>query len=122
MEEYGQDIDGQAKRNEENNQIENKEQNGNNKENESQNEMHNNEGKVVYYNVDEYFPYSSQHDQYSCLCCEHFYEETIKKKVKLPNIKCEVCGNEINQRSLDFYRKKYSNNKKKGKAKKKQNE
>ena len=119
MEEYGQDIDGQAKRNEENNQIENKEQNGNNKENESQNEMHNNEGKVVYYNVDEYFPYSSQHDQYSCLCCEHFYEETIKKKVKLPNIKCEVCGNEINQRSLDFYRKKYSNNKKKGKAKKK---
>ena len=71
----------------------------------------------IQYNIEEYFPYLSKHDQYSCSCCEHFYEEAIKKKTELPNTRCEVCGNEINQRSLTFYKEKYNRNKKKVKGK-----
>jgi uncharacterized Zn finger protein len=74
----------------------------------------------VQYNIEEYFPYEPKHDQYSCSCCEHFYEETIKKSENLPNTRCEVCGNEINQKSLVFYKNKINNSKKKGKAKGKQ--
>ena len=44
----------------------------------------------------------------------------LLKKGESPNTRCEVCGNEINQRSLIFYKEKYNRNKKKvkGNAKK----
>ena len=103
--------------NEENVKIENEQKNGKNQERENQNIVNSDDRKIVQYNVEEYFPCSSKHDQYSCSCCEHFYEDSIKINSKLPNVKCEVCGNEINQRSLLFYKKKYKNNKKYGKGK-----
>ena len=80
------------------------------------NELHSEENiKDLHYNIEEYFPYNSKHDQYSCLSCEHFYIDNIKKKLKLPNTTCEVCGNEINSKSLNFYKKKLNNKKKKSK-------
>lgn len=85
---------------------------------ESHNEYHSEENaNVLQYNIEEYFPYNSKHDQYSCLSCEHYYIDNIKKKLKLPNLTCEVCGNEINPRSLNFYKKKLNEKKRKVKNK-----
>ena len=82
-------------------------------EDESQNELHPDEQNEVHYNIEEYLPYEHKHDQYSCSCCEHYYNESIKNNTDLPEARCEVCGNEINQRSLNFYKNKSLENKKK---------
>ena len=76
-------------------------------EGENLNKLNNDIEKFDYlYSIEEYVPNEPNHDQYSCLCCEHFYIDNIKKNIDLPNKKCEVCGNEINQKSLSFYKKK----------------
>ena len=82
---------------------------------EIQNDLNSDEQNEIHYNIEEYLPYEHKHDQYSCSCCEHYYNETIKNNTNLPEAKCEVCGNEINQRSLNFYRNKNRNSKKKAK-------
>ena len=38
-------------------------------------------------------------------------QREIKNNTNLPETKCEVCGNEINQRSLNFYKNKNRNSK-----------
>lgn len=76
-------------------------------ENDSLNDMHNSEKEKI----EEYLPPNSKHDQYSCTCCEHYYIEAIKNDSKLPEYKCEVCGNLINRSSLKFYKAKYGNKK-----------
>ena len=121
-EEYGhigEEEQEQEQKNEEADQIQNEDENINIQERDSL-EMHNDEINEIQYNIEEYFPYESKHDQYSCSCCQHYYEEAIKKNTSLPTTKCEVCGNDINQRSLTFYQKKHDNKKKrlKGKGKK----
>ena len=73
---------------------------------ESLNNLQGEEPNPTKYNIEEYFPYDHKHDQYSCSCCEHYYFECIQKKEELPEVRCEVCGNEINLRSLQFYMKK----------------
>ena len=70
---------------------------------ESLNDLQPEEPNAVHFNIEEYFPFEHKHDQYSCSCCEHYYIDCIQKNVELPEAKCEVCGNEINQRSLQFY-------------------
>ena len=82
-------------------------------EEESQNELHPDEQNEVHYNIEEYIPYEHKHDQYSCSVCEHYYNDTIKNNTNLPDAKCEVCGNEINERSLNFYKNKNRNSKNK---------
>lgn len=79
----------------------------------SQNDLHLDEQDGFQHNIEEYLPYDHKHDQYSCSCCEHFYNDTIKNKTNLPEARCEVCGNEINQISLNFYKNKIGKNKKK---------
>ena len=78
---------------------------------EIQNDLNSDEQNEIHYNIEEYLPYEHKHDQYSCSCCEHYYNETIKNNTNLPEAKCEVCGNEINQRSLNFYKNKNRNSK-----------
>ena len=80
-------------------------------EDESQNEVHDDEPNEEHYNIEEYLPYEHKHDQYSCSCCEHYYTDSIKNNTNLPEARCEVCGNEINQRSLNFYKNKNRNSK-----------
>ena len=80
-------------------------------EDESQNEVHDDEANEEHYNIEEYLPYEHKHDQYSCSCCEHYYTDSIKNNTNLPEARCEVCGNEINQRSLNFYKNKNRNSK-----------
>ena len=80
-------------------------------EDESQNEVHDDEPNEEHYNIEEYLPYEHKHDQYSCSCCEHYYIDSIKNNTNLPEARCEVCGNEINQRSLNFYKNKNRNSK-----------
>ena len=75
-------------------------------EEESQNEVHTDDQNNAHYNIEEYLPYEHKHDQYSCSCCEHYYTDSIKNNSDLPTARCEVCGNEINQRSLNFYKNK----------------
>ena len=75
-------------------------------EEESQNEVHTDDQNNAHYNIEEYLPYEHKHDQYSCSCCEHYYTDSIKNNTDLPSERCEVCGNEINQRSLNFYKNK----------------
>ena len=79
---------------------------------ESLNDLQAEEPNEVHYNIEEYLPYEHKHDQYSCSCCEHYYTECIQKNGELPEARCEVCGNEINQRSLQFYRNKNNSGKK----------
>ena len=74
-------------------------------------EPNNDEQVQAHYNIEEYLPYEHKHDQYSCTCCEHYYIEAIKNDSKLPEYKCEVCGNLINRSSLKFYKAKYGNKK-----------
>ena len=110
-EEYGhigEEEQEQEQKNEEADQIQNEDENINIQERDSL-EMHNDEINEIQYNIEEYFPYESKHDQYS-----------IKKNTSIPTNKCEVCGNYINKRSLTFYQKKHDNKKKrlKGKGKK----
>lgn len=76
-------------------------------ENDSLNDMHNSEKEKI----EEYLPSNSKHDQYSCTCCEHYYIEAIKNDSKLPEYKCEVCGNLINRSSFKFYKAKYGKKK-----------
>ena len=78
-------------------------------EEESQNDVHTDEQNEAHYNIEEYLPYEHKHDQYSCSCCEHYYTDCIKNNTDLPEARCEVCGNEINQRSLNFYKNKNRN-------------
>ena len=88
-----------------------KEKGENDNENENENEDDYNANNETdtnknNFNIEEYYPTISEHDQYSCAGCEHFYLNNIHNDTDLPNTLCEVCGNEINQTSLAFYRKK----------------
>jgi hypothetical protein len=80
-------------------------------EDESQNEVHDDEPNEEHYNIEEYLPYEHKNDQYSCSCCEHYYTDSIKNNTNLPEARCEVCGNEINQRTLNYYKNKNRNSK-----------
>ena len=71
---------------------------------EIQNDLNSDEQNEIHYNIEEYLPYEHKHDQYSCSCCEHYYNEAIEYNSNLPKAKCDVCGNEINQSSLNFYK------------------
>ena len=76
-----------------------------------QNDLNSDKQNEILYNIEEYIPYQHKHDQYSCSCCEHYYNEAIENNSNLPKAKCEVCGNEINQSSLNFYKNKNRNSK-----------
>ena len=58
---------------------------------EIQNDLNSDEQNEIHYNIEEYLPYEHNHDQYSCSCCEHYYNEAIKNNTNLPETKCEVC-------------------------------
>ena len=78
---------------------------------EIQNDLNSDKQNEILYNIEEYIPYQHKHDQYSCSCCEHYYNEAIENNSNLPKAKCEVCGNEINQSSLNFYKNRNSKTK-----------
>ena len=101
--------------NEENEENENEQEENNivhrdekeNSENEDDNNGNNDtDTNQKNFNIEEYYPTNTDHDQYSCASCEHYYLGSIHNDIALPASLCEVCGNEINQKSLAFYKKK----------------